>query len=69
MKKVFVKGWIEDRQMSIMGLTSAKRGGHHSMPVRFKTESGGYEWLWVRKNNVKLCRAPSAPGKGEGRGK
>lgn len=52
-KKVFVKGWIEDHSLD----TSNVAPEHHSVPVRFKTENGTYEWLWVRKNNVTLCLA------------
>lgn len=50
MVKVFVKGWVMGFQA-----TQLTDGGHHSMPVRFKCEDGGYEWLWVRKNNISSC--------------
>lgn len=50
--KVFVKGWIETDAVPYID----KKPSHHSTPVRFKCEDGSYEWLWVRKNNVTLCR-------------
>ena len=57
MKKVFVKGWVED--YSAMVLNNMK---HHSLPVRFKCEDGSYEWLWVRKNNVTLAKRRGGKG-------
>lgn len=51
MKKVFVKGWVQDWAETVASVPPA----HHSLPVRFKCENGSYEWLWVRRNNVTLC--------------
>lgn len=63
MKKVLVKGWVEDHTAHAL---TTKTQRHHSVPVRFKTEDGGYEWLWVRHNNVTPCRRPIAKSGEEG---
>lgn len=55
MKKVFVKGWVDET-------FDYRDGTYHSVPVRFKCEDGSYEWLWVRKNNVSLCTAKKPRG-------
>mgnify|MGYP001569787846 CR=1 FL=1 len=51
-----MKGWVEDWTAKALEEGTQR---HHSVAVRFKAEDGGYEWLWVRHNNVAPC--PTKP--------
>lgn len=47
MKKVWVKGCIQDHHKTLKG------GSTDSIAVRLKLEDGEFEWIWVKASGFK----------------